>query len=383
MEAPVRFATVIEPYASVITEEGVTALTSAYIRPNRTTVRGFPTACATTTRPRPQTGRTTTGQSSCLPTRANYSFPPMDNVRWVKANGIEIGYETFGDPSGSPVLLVMGLGTQMIAWPEEFCERIAARGHYVVRFDNRDSGLSTHLHDLRAPNPVATWFGRAKPPYTLDDCANDTLGLMDALGLDSVHLVGISMGGFIAQTLAVAHPERLRSLTLMMTSTGSRFVGYAKPKMVLNLLRRRAVTTREEAADVAVETFRSIGSRGYAVNEERIRDVAMRSFDRAHNPGGYLRQLAAVIAQPDRTAKLRQLDVPTVVMHGRADPLVTWSGGRALAKAIPSAKLHVFPGMGHDMPAELLPRFADEICDLADRADSSATNWGEEEVGVG
>src|SRR4051812_20164303 len=177
----------------------------------------------------------------------------------VSVNGIEIAYETFGEPSASPVLLVMGLGTQMLAWPEEFCEAIAARGHYVIRFDNRDSGLSTHLYSVRAPNPVSVYLGRAKPPYTLDDCANDTLGLMDALGLPSVHLVGISMGGFVAQTVAVAHPERLRSLTLMMTSTGNRLVGYAKPKMILNILRRRTVRTRDEAMDAAVETFRSIG----------------------------------------------------------------------------------------------------------------------------
>jgi pimeloyl-ACP methyl ester carboxylesterase len=301
-----------------------------------------------------------------------------EDIRRVQANGIEIAYETFGDPSGSPVLLVMGLGTQMIAWPEEFCEAIAARGHYVIRFDNRDSGLSTHLYGQRAPNPVSVYLGRAKPPYTLEDCSADTIGLMDALGLDSVHLVGISMGGFIAQTLAVAHPERLRSLTLMMTSTGNRLVGYAKPKMILNILRRRSVETREQAADVAVETFHAIGSRGYAVDEERIRDVAMRSFDRAHDPGGYLRQLTAILAQPDRTGKLRNLDVPALVIHGKSDPLVTWSGGRALAKAIPGARLLTYPGMGHDMPRELVPTFAQEICDLADRGDRAG-----EEASVG
>jgi pimeloyl-ACP methyl ester carboxylesterase len=295
-------------------------------------------------------------------------------VRRVRANGIEIAYETYGDPSASPVLLVMGLGTQMIAWPDEFCEQIAACGHYVIRFDNRDSGLSTHLTEMRAPHPVGAYFGRAKPPYTLDDLADDTIGFVDALGLDSVHLVGISMGGYIAQTVAVKYPHRLRSLTLMMTSTGSKIVGYAKPKMILNVLRRRAVTTREEAADVALETFRMIGSRGYKVDEARIRDVAARSFDRGHDPGGYLRQLSAIVAQPDRTKGLRKLDLPALVMHGRIDPLVTWSGGKALAKAIPGAKLHVFPGMGHDMPRELWPRFAEEICALADRGDKAWEN---------
>ena len=292
-------------------------------------------------------------------------------VRRVSANGIELAYETFGEPGNPPVLLIMGLGTQMIAWPEEFCEDIASRGYYVIRFDNRDSGLSTHVHGLRASHPVAAYFRRGKPAYTLDDMADDTVGLMDALGLDTVHLVGVSMGGFIAQTLAVAHPERLRSLTLMMTSTGSKLVGYAKPKLILNVLRRRSVTTREEAMDMAVDTFRMIGSRGYKVDDARIRDVAGRSFDRGHDPAGYLRQLDAVISQPDRTDKLRKLDVPTLVMHGRIDPLVVWSGGKALAKTIPGAKLHVFPGMGHDMPRELWPRFAEEICALAATADAS------------
>ena len=291
--------------------------------------------------------------------------------RRISANGIELAYETYGDPTATPVLLIMGLGTQMIAWPEAFCEAIAACGHYVIRFDNRDSGLSTHFRDLRAPNPVSVWFGRAKPPYTLDDLAADTTGLMDALGLESVHLVGISMGGFVAQTVAVTHPERLRSLTLMMTSTGSRFVGYARPRMILNLLHRRAITSREEAMQMAVETFRAIGSRGYVLDEERVRDVAARSFDRGHDPGGYLRQLTAIMAQPDRTQKLHNLELPALVIHGRADPLVTWSGGRALAKAIPGAKLHVYPGMGHDMPRELWPDFAAEICALAARGDAA------------
>jgi pimeloyl-ACP methyl ester carboxylesterase len=294
--------------------------------------------------------------------------------RRISANGIELAYETYGDPTAPPVLLIMGLGTQMIAWPEEFCEGLAARGRYVIRFDNRDSGLSTHFHGLRAPNPISVWLGRAKPPYTLDDLSADTTGLMDALGLESVHLVGISMGGFVAQTVAVKHPERLRSLTLMMTSTGSRLVGYAKPRMIMNLLRRRAITSREEAMEMALDTFRAIGSRGFVMDEARVRDVAARSFDRGHDPGGYLRQLDAILAQPDRTKQLRGLDLPALVIHGRSDPLVAWSGGRALAKAIPGARLQLFPGMGHDMPRELWPTFVDEISDLADRGDASWEN---------
>src|SRR2546423_4310312 len=236
-------------------------------------------------------------------------------IRRVPANGIEIAYETFGDPAHSPVLLLMGLGTQMIAWPDQFCAALAERAHYVVRFDNRDSGLSTHLRGVRGPNPVAVAVKRAKPPYTLDDMAADTVGLIDALGLESVHLVGVSMGGFIAQTVAVSHPERLRSLTLMLTSTGGRFVGYAKPRMVWHLLRRRSVSSRQEAMDFAVETFRRIGSPGFGFDEERIRDVAARSYDRGHAPGGYARQLPAIMAQPDRAKATRRLAVPPAHSH--------------------------------------------------------------------
>jgi pimeloyl-ACP methyl ester carboxylesterase len=292
-------------------------------------------------------------------------------VRRVPANGIDIAYETFGDPAHSPVLLLMGLGTQMIAWPDQFCAALAERAHYVIRFDNRDSGLSTHFRGVRGPNPVAVAVKRSKPPYTLDDMAADTVGLIDALGLASVHLVGVSMGGFIAQTVAVTYPSRLRSLTLMCTSTGGRFVGYAKPRMIVHLLRRRSVSSREEAMDFAVETFRRIGSASFAFDEDRVRDVAARSFDRGHDPGGYVRQLGAIMAQPDRTKALRRLDVPTLVLHGLADSLVSVTGGRALAKAIPGARFHGFPGMGHDMPRELWPVFAGEIADLADAADAT------------
>jgi pimeloyl-ACP methyl ester carboxylesterase len=299
--------------------------------------------------------------------------PAVGAADTVAANGIEIAYETFGDPSHSPVLLVMGLGTQMIAWPDAFCAALAERSHYVVRFDNRDSGLSTHLRDIRGPNPMLVAMKRRRPPYMLDDMAADTVGLMDALGLGSVHLVGVSMGGFIAQTIAVTQPERLRSLTLMLTSTGSRFVGYAKPRMMWHLLRRRSVSSRQDAMDFAVDTFRRIGSPGFAFDEERVRDVAARSYERGHDPGGYVRQLAAIMAQPDRTKALRRIDLPTLVLHGLADPLVSVSGGKALAKAIPGARFYGFRGMGHDMPRELWPLFVDEICALAERGDEKSS----------
>jgi pimeloyl-ACP methyl ester carboxylesterase len=281
------------------------------------------------------------------------------------ANGIEIAYETFGESSAPPVLLVMGLGTQMIAWPDELCRSIAERGFFVIRFDNRDVGLSTHLSDVPAPKLSDLIVRRHRPPYTVSDMADDAVGLLDALDIESAHVVGASMGGFIAQDIAIRHPRRVRSLALMMTSSGSRRVGHPKPNVFLRALRRRVVDDRLSAMDSAVETFRIIGSQGYAFDEEHLRDLAGRSYDRAYDPQGYLRQLAAVVAQRNRTSRLRRVEVPTVVMHGLNDPLVNASGGLALARTIPGAQFVGFAGMGHDLPRALWPRFADEICHVA------------------
>ncbi|HVB27339.1 MAG TPA: alpha/beta hydrolase [Mycobacteriales bacterium] len=290
----------------------------------------------------------------------------------IEANGIEIAYETFGERTATPLLLVMGLGTQMIAWPDAFCGELASRGYFVVRFDNRDAGLSTHLHGVRAPRPVEVLLGRRKPPYRISDMAEDGIGLLDALGLESVHLVGASMGGFIAQTMALAHPQRLRSLTLMMTSTGSRWVGRSQPKLTMRLLRGRPVADRDGVLDAAVETFRLIGSPGYPFDETRLRELAGRAYDRSYDPGGYLRQLSAVLGQSDRTQALHGLQIPTLILHGLADPLVSVSGGRALARAIPGARFVGLPGMGHDLPSALWSRFVEEISTIAGSADASA-----------
>ena len=296
----------------------------------------------------------------------------MPELKKVPANGIEIAYETFGDPTAPPMLMVMGLGTQMIAWPDELCEDLAERGHHVVRFDNRDCGASTHLKGVRAPHVAKVAAKRARPPYTIDDMADDAAGLVDALALGPVHLVGASLGGFISQTVAIRRPDLVRSLTLIMTSTGSRRVGHADPRLVGRLLKGRIATTREEAGAAAVETFRVIGSRGYALDEERLHDVGARSFDRAYDPAGYRRQLAAVVAQPNRTAQLRALRVPTLVMHGLNDPLVAPSGGIALARRIRGSRFVGFQGMGHDLPRELWPEFADHITALARRTEAAA-----------
>jgi len=292
------------------------------------------------------------------------------HTQFADANGIKIAYETFGDRADPPVLMVMGLGTQMIAWPDELCQTIADRGNYVIRFDNRDVGLSTHLDDLPVPRLGDLLLGRAVPPYTIDDMADDAVGLLDALGIDSAHVVGASMGGFISQTIAIRHQARVRSLTLIMTSTGSRLVGYPKVALLRTLQRRRRRVDRHGAVEATIETFRVIGSQGYALDEEYLRDLAGRSYDRAYNPRGYFRQLAASIRQPNRTRLLRNITVPAVVIHGLNDPLVHSSGGRAVARAIPRARFVGFNGMGHDLPRALWPQFADEICDLVRQAES-------------
>jgi pimeloyl-ACP methyl ester carboxylesterase len=276
-------------------------------------------------------------------------------------SGIEIAYETFGEASGTPLLLIMGLGTQMIAWPDEMCESLAAKGMFVVRYDNRDVGLSTHLRSVHAPPPAAVILRRARPPYTIGAMARDAAGLLDCLGLESAHVVGASMGGFIAQVLAIRFPARVRSLTLIMTSTGSLRVGRPRTELVWRAMRRRPGAVQGAAVEEIVETFRIIGSPGYPFDEERLRDLAERSFERSYDPGGYLRQLSAILAQRDRTRELRRLDVPTTVVHGLSDPLVSVSGGRALARAIRGARFVGVPGMGHDLPPAVVGRIEREI----------------------
>jgi pimeloyl-ACP methyl ester carboxylesterase len=289
----------------------------------------------------------------------------------VPVGDLSIAYETFGESGDPPLLMVMGLGTQMIAWPDELCQELADRGHHVVRFDNRDVGLSTHLDGVRVPKLRDVALRRRRPPYTIDDMADDAAGLLQALDLGPAHVVGASLGGFIAQTLALRHPDRVRSLTLFMTSTGSRRVGQADPRLIGRLLRRPPLTGREEAGEAVVETFRVIGSRGYALDEDRLREVGRRGFDRAYDPWGYRRQLAAVVGQPNRTAQLADIAVPTLVVHGLHDPLVAASGGVALARHIPGARFLGFAGMGHDLPRALWPEFADAITVLTKRADGA------------
>lgn len=293
------------------------------------------------------------------------------DVKTVAANGIEIAYETFGEATDPPMVMVMGLGVQMIAWPDEMCQALADSGFYVIRFDNRDVGLSTHLRNAPTPTVTEALLRRKKAPYTIQDMAEDTLGLITALGFDSVHLVGASMGGFISQTVAITAPDRVRSLTLIMTSTGSRRVGNPKPAVFSGLTRRRVYNDQLAAQKAVVETFRIIGSKGYAFDEEYLMDLATRSYERSNDPAGYMRQLAAINAQPNRTAELRRLTMPALVIHGLHDPLVAPSGGLSAAKLLRNAKFVGYSGMGHDLPRELWPDYVMEISTLAHKADAA------------
>ena len=283
------------------------------------------------------------------------------------ANGIEIAYETIGDPSHRPLLLVMGLGAQLIHWDLELCEQLADRGFWVIRFDNRDSGRSTQV-DAPVPDLRRAMLGlRIEAPYRLEDMADDAFGLLDHLGVEAAHVMGASMGGMIAQTMALARPERVLSLTSIMSTTGERRAG--RPRLrVWGVLMRQAPRDREAYIESFVKTFRLIGSSGFPRDNDRLRELAAATYDRGHHTAGTGRQLAAILASGDRTARLRSLAVPTTVIHGRDDPLVPFRGGRATAAAIPNARLIAVPGMGHDLPREVWPQLIDAVVETAGRA---------------
>ena len=280
---------------------------------------------------------------------------------------VELVYETIGDPADPALLLVMGLGMQLIHWDLELCEGLAERGFHVIRFDNRDAGLSTKM-DAPVPNVMKAMAGLPiKAPYLLDDMANDSFGLLDQLGIERAHVTGVSMGAMIAQTMAITRPERVLSLGSMLSTTGDRRVGTPKLR-VWSVLMRQAPHQRDAYIEYFVRVFRMIGSPRYPVDEARMRERAAATYDRCHNPAGTARQLGAILASGSRTAELRGLEVPTVVVHGKDDPLVPFRAGVATAKAIPGAELVAIPGMGHDLPRELWPQITDALVKNADRA---------------
>ena len=295
----------------------------------------------------------------------------IEIARGAGAARIDVAYERFGERERPPVLLLMGLGTQMLGWPDGFCAALAAHGLHVIRFDNRDVGLSSHLTHAPVPNVLAALRGdTSSASYRLSDMAADTVGLLDALGLDSAHLVGASMGGMIAQTAAIEYPVRVRSLTSIMSTTGNSSVGQATQRALAALLSPPA-QTRAEAIERTVSIVRVIGSPGFALDEADLRRRTALAYDRAYDPLGVARQFVAIAASGDRTAGLRSLSVPTLVMHGADDPLVNVSGGRATANAIPGATLAVFDGMGHDLPRELWGEISRLIGELSDRAEGA------------
>jgi pimeloyl-ACP methyl ester carboxylesterase len=284
------------------------------------------------------------------------------------ANGIELAYESFGDPADPTVLLVMGLGVQMLGWHEGLCELLVDRGFRVVRFDNRDVGRSTKIEGGPLPDVMAAAMGdTSSASYTLDEMAEDCAALLDHLGVKAGHLVGASQGGMIAQALAIRRPGRVLSLVSIMSSTGDRAVGQPHPEAMPALV-TSPPADREGYAEAVVGAFRAIGSPGFEADEEGLRERARASFDRGYYPAGTARQLLAILTSGDRTEALGRLDVPTVVIHGVDDPLIDVSGGRATAAAIPGARLELIEGMGHDLPRELWPRFVDLIVENAERA---------------
>jgi pimeloyl-ACP methyl ester carboxylesterase len=284
---------------------------------------------------------------------------------------IELCYETIGDPADPAMLLIMGLGTQMLAWQDEFCSELAGRGFFVVRYDNRDIGHSTILGD--APIPTLGQILRRDKraaSYTLAEMAADGVGLLDHLSIDRAHVVGASMGGMIAQTIAARRPERVMSLVSIMSSTGSRWRGQPALRSYRKFLRPMAAD-RAGYIDQAADLFAWIGSPGFDRDEAGLRDLLGRMYDRGHDPGSSTRQLAAILASGDRTAELRRITAPTLVIHGTADRLVAPSGGRATARAIPGARLMMIKGMGHDLPRGAWPQVIDAIVENAGHAASA------------
>jgi pimeloyl-ACP methyl ester carboxylesterase len=272
----------------------------------------------------------------------------------VTANGIQIEYETFGNPSGRPLLLIAGLGNQMIHWDDDLCKDLAKRGHYVIRFDNRDAGLSTKFDEAGVPNIYET-FGKImqgekiKPPYTMDDMADDAVGLLDALGIRKAHICGMSMGGIIAQTVAIRHLSHVLSLISIYSTTGNPELPQPTPEAL------RALTTRPPAERKAyiehmLGVFKIIAGPGFMVDEKWTRKIMAKSYDRCFYPQGIARQLVAILTQVNRVPALASVKAPTLVVHGTGDPLMPVEGGKDTAKAIPGAQLMLIEGMGHDLP---------------------------------
>lgn len=290
----------------------------------------------------------------------------------ITANGIEIEYETFGADDAPVALMIMGLGGQLTMWPDEMVEDLVRGGYRVILFDNRDIGLSHHHNGEKSPSILRQIILRRigiklKTPYELADMARDTLGLMDALNLDQVHLVGISMGGMISQHVAAMAPDRVKSLTALMTTTGNPKLPRPSGNIMKAMIRRGPQpTSRDEIINQSVATFGVIGTPGEDHNTNGMRDRITRSYDRSFNPAGVLRQMSAIVASGDFRKHTRSIKSPTLVVHGNADPLVPIEGGHDIAKLVRGARMEVMDGMGHDVPPRFLPQITKLMLDHFD-----------------
>lgn len=289
----------------------------------------------------------------------------------VHTNNIDIEYEAFGASSNPTILLIMGLGMQMIAWPEDFCRDLAARGYRVVRYDNRDTGFSTKFEGQRAPSIRSLFLRRAlrwpiRTPYTLVDMADDASGLLEAIGIDNAHVVGASMGGMIAQNLTARHPKRVCTLTSIMSTTGHPSLPGTDPAVARHVFRARpSGDDRESVIAHNMRSLELIGSPSYPVDEEKRRELASMSYDRCFYPQGFLRHVAAIFKDGNRRTRLGKIKAPTLVIHGREDPLVPLAGGVDTAQHISGARLEIIDGMGHNLPIELWPKIIDLIVEHA------------------
>jgi pimeloyl-ACP methyl ester carboxylesterase len=293
----------------------------------------------------------------------------------VDANGIQIEYETFGEPDSPALLLIIGLAGQLIDWDEKLCQQLAQQGHYVIRFDNRDAGLSSKIEEAGVPDIMQTIEAQMKgetinPPYTIEDMADDAVGLLDALGIEKAHICGMSMGGMIAQTIAINYPKRVLSLISIYSGTGDPEEPQPKPE-AMEFLLTPPPEEREEYIEHGIKLFSTISGPGFPYDDEWLRNFIAQSYDRAYNPEGTARQLVAIMAQKNRRPALKSLSAPTLVIHGADDPLVLVEGGKNTAADIPGSKLMIIDGMGHDLPhGGAWPQIIDAIVDHTHKADS-------------
>jgi pimeloyl-ACP methyl ester carboxylesterase len=286
--------------------------------------------------------------------------------KYLDANGIKLAYDDFGDTTNPAIVLIMGLGTQMVAWPEEFCQQLADHGYWVIRFDNRDIGLSDKANHAKpiniAKNIVLAKFGIPfSVPYTLEDMANDVVGLLDALSIPQAHIVGASMGGMIGQLVCIQAPERARSFTSIMSSSGNRKLPGASADLIKQMVKQ--TVGEDEAIKQRMKVIRLIGSPDYPLTDEELSQKVLTSYNRSYHPDGYLRQLSAILRNGSRVKDLRTITTPTLVIHGRKDPLVPLAAGIDTARNIKNSKLEIIEGMGHDLPKELIPEIVTLITD--------------------